>query len=40
LAVLPAADAISVVEQLHTDGVKAAIVGRFDNTIPGLRVRS
>ena len=40
LAALPASDAVSVVEQLHTDGVPAAIVGRFDDTTPGLRVRS
>ena len=40
LAAVPAADAVSVVEQLHTGGVPATIVGRLDDTIPGLQVRS
>ena len=40
LAALPAADAQMIVEQLHGDGVPAAIVGRFDDTTPGLRVRT
>jgi len=40
LAALPAADAQMIVEQLHGGGVPAAIVGRFDDTTPGLRVRT
>lgn len=40
LAALPAADAAVAIEQLHDDGVPAAIIGRFDDATPGLRVRS
>ncbi len=40
LAALPAADADTIVGQLHGDGVAAAIVGRLDDKMPGLRVRT
>jgi len=40
LAAIPAADAAMIVERLRHDAVPAAIVGRLDNTAPGLRVRS
>lgn len=40
LAALPASDAAMVVALLQKDGIPAAIVGQFDDTTPGLRVRA
>lgn len=40
LAALPATNAKLIIEQLHSDGVPAAIVGWLDDATPGLRVRS
>ncbi|MEX0502460.1 selenide, water dikinase SelD [Alphaproteobacteria bacterium LSUCC0719] len=40
LAALPAVDAAPIVEQLNSDGIAAAIIGQFEDTTPGLRVRA
>jgi len=40
LAALPAADAGPLADQLRNDGIPAAIIGQFEDSTPGLRVRA